>query len=143
MCSETYTTPDKFTQYWFWAFDEVDKTELPPLLRNAAGRINMALQASGQCGCTFSDNALNFLEELNNIAAGIMFNMSTVRLSSEQRSMYSQHLNEQLTAIRNGELELCDGETARNYPAWGTAEVAVTPRNAGRIIYNRRLRGGG
>lgn len=30
MCLETYTTPDKFTQYWFWAFDEVDKTELPP-----------------------------------------------------------------------------------------------------------------
>lgn len=142
MCLETYTTPDKFTQYWFWAFDEPDKTELPPLLRNAAGRINVNLKSSGQCSCTFPVESLNYLEELNNIAAGIMFNMSVVRLSAEQRAMYNDYLNQQLELIRNGDLELCDGETGKNYPAWATTEIAVTPKNAARIILNRRLRSG-
>ena len=100
------------------------------------------MQASGQCDCTLEGWATDYLKELNMVAAVVMFNIPAVRLSEDQRTKYNEYLREQLELIRTGQLELCQGETAKAFPAFGVAELALTDRNAARIIDNRRRREG-
>lgn len=145
-CSGAYATAAEFETQWFYDFDlasDVDATtEINALLAKAAGRIHASLQASGQCDCTLEGWATDYLKELNMVAAVVMFNIPAVRLSEDQRTKYNEYLREQLELIRTGQLELCQGETAKAFPAFGVAELALTDRNAARIIDNRRRREG-
>ena len=145
-CSGAYATAAEFETQWFYDFDlasDADATaEIDSLLAKAAGRIHAAMQASGQCSCTLESWATDFLKELNMVAAVVMFNISAVRLSDDQRTKYNDYLREQLELIRTGQIELCQGETAKAFPAFGVAEIGLTDRNAARIIDNRRRREG-
>lgn len=141
-----YATAADFENQWFFDFGlatDADATaEIDKLLVKSAGRIQAAMQASGQCDCTLASWATEFLKELNMVAAVVMFNIPAVRVSGEQRTLFNEYLREQLELIRNGEIELCQGETAKAFPAFGIAELALTERNAARIIDNRRRREG-
>lgn len=133
-CDGAFATADEFTQQWFYSFDPEDKTEITPLLISSAGRIHAAMAATQQCDCALAGWAVAYLKELNMVAAAVMFNIPCVRLSDEQRTLYADYLADQLTLIRNGELELCDGETAKAYPAWGIAQYGLTDRAAAEIV---------
>jgi len=137
-CNGAFATPDEFQAQWFFDFTQSEGTELAPLLRSSAGRIHAAMAASGQCDCDLAGWADDYLKELNMTAAAVMFNIACVRLSNEQRTLFMDYLTDQLQLIRNGEIELCDGETARQYPAFGVAQIALTDRTAAEIIDRRR-----
>lgn len=140
-CAGAYATAEEFRQQWFYDFDDdpdVD-VDLDALLTKSAGRIHAALQASGQCDCTLASWATDYLKELNLVTAAVMFNIPAVRLSNEQRTIFNNYLGEQLQLIRDGNLELCDGETAKQHPAFGIAQYALTDRAAATIIKNREL----
>jgi hypothetical protein len=141
-----YATAAEFETQWYYDFglaSDADATaELNALLVKSAGRIHAAMQASGQCDCTLAAWATEYLKELNMVGAAVMFNIPAVRLSPEQRTTYNEYLRDQLELIRTGQIELCQGETAKAHPAFGVAELALTERNAARIIDNRRQREG-
>jgi len=145
-CSGAYATAEDFVTQWWYSFDLPNnadiESDLDSLLAKSAGRIHAALQASGQCDCTLASWATDYLKELNMVAAAVMFNIPAVRLSQEQRAMFNDYLREQLELIRKNEIELCQGETAKALPAFGVAEIAITDRNAARIIDNVRQRTG-
>lgn len=129
-----YATPDDFQKYWFWDFgDDHLYEQLWPVLRLGGSRITVALAASDQLSCSRAGWAEEFLRELNCIIAGVMFNSPAVRLSNDQRQLYSQYTQSVLDQIRDAQLMLCDGETARNYPAYAEARYGLTERNTARI----------
>lgn len=133
--ANVYATPDDFQKYWFWDFgDEHIYEQLWPVLRLGGSRITVALAASDQLDCSKAEWANEFLKELNCVIAGVMFNSPAVRLSNEQRTLYSQYAESTLTQLRDAELMLCEGETARNYPAYEEARYALTELNAARIV---------
>lgn len=137
-CSGAYATPEEFRDYWFFAFDATDDPELLPILTKSAARIHAALGASGQCECPLAAWATEYLKELNIIIAGVFFNIACVRISEDQRRLYNEYVNEQLGLIRNGEIETCQGETAKQTPSFAVAQYALTDRQAATIISNRR-----
>lgn len=139
-CDGAFATPEDFTKQWFYDFANEVEESLWPLLKMSAGRIHAAMGAQGMCDCTLASWAEEYLKELNCVAAVVMFNLACVRLSNEQRELFSTYLSEQLTAIRTGELELCEGETAKDAPAFGVAQYGVTPINEARIIVSDYLR---
>jgi len=136
-CDGAFATVDEFRAQWFYSFDEDDATEIQPLLTKSAGRIHAAMAATGQCDCSLASWAPDYLADLNMTLAVVMFNMSCVRLSNDQRQLFAEQVNEQLNLIRSGEIELCAGQTAKQHPAFGVAEIGITDRNIARIIANR------
>ncbi len=136
-CDGSFATPEEFSDQWYFSFDDDEVQELEPLLRSSAGRIHAALAATGQCDCGFAGWATEYLKELNMTAAVVTFNISGVRLSNDQRLLFSEYLTEQLALIRTGEIELCGGETGKQHPAFGVAEIGITDRNIARIVANR------
>lgn len=130
-----FATPDDFMKYWFWDFgDEQNYEQLWPLLRMGASRIMAALSSSDQADCSKDEWAMDYLRELNIIIAGTMLNSPAVRMSNEQRALYSVYVNEALVQIRDGDIQLCDGATGKMYPSWETARYGLTDRNTARVI---------
>lgn len=141
-CNGAYATADEYSQQWFYSFGDEDKVEITPLLVKSAGRIHAVLASQGMCDCALAEWTTDYLKELNMVAAVVMFNIACVRLSDEQRLLFSEYLNGQLELIRNGDLELCAGETGKNFPAFGIAQYSITDRNAAEIVVNRLKREG-
>lgn len=135
-CSDPLATPEDFTKQWFYDFTESEEVELEPLLSNASSFVHAAMAAQGMCDCTLADWAEEYLRALTVMIAAVMFNAACVRLTEDQRGIYRDQVNEQLRQIREGELELCAGETAKTAPAFGIAPVATTPFTAAQIILN-------
>lgn len=133
--SYVFATPDDFMKYWFWDFgDEQNYEQLWPLLRLGGSRIMAALSSSDQVDCPKGNWAMDYLRELNIIIAGVMMNSPAVRMSNEQRALYSVYVNEALVQIRDGDVQLCEGATGKMHPAWETARYGLTDRNLARII---------
>ena len=134
-----WANPDQFQKYWFWDFGDAALYEqLWPLLRLASSRVTAALNSSDQLTCPRDEWGDEYLRELTIIIAGIMFNTPAVRLSNEQRQLYQLYVTEQLTLLRQGEVTICSGETARGYPAYEIARYGLTERNAARILAEER-----
>ena len=136
-CDGAYATPEDFVNQWYYSFDDDEVQELAPLLRSSAGRVHAAMAATGMCDCALASWATEYLKELNMTAAVVMFNISCVRLSNDQRQLFAEYLTEQLALIRTGEIELCSGATAKQHPSFAVAEIAMTDRNAATIVANR------
>lgn len=136
-CAGAYATPEEFREYWFFAFDPTDDPELQPILDKSAARIHAALAASGQCDCTQAPWAIEYLKELNIIIAGVYFNVACVRISEDQRKLYNEYIVEQLGLIRNGEIETCQRETAKQTPSFAIAQYALTDRQAATLVAKR------
>lgn len=137
--SYAYATPDDFQKYWFWDFGEGEEYEqLWPLLRMASSRVTSALAASDQIDCTRSDWGADYLKELTIIIAGVMFNSPAVRLSNDQRDIYSQYVITALDGLTNGVVQVCEGATGKGYPAYETARYGLTDRNYARIVASDR-----
>lgn len=103
-----------------------------------AGDIHAARAASGGCDCTLAGWAHEHLEKLNIIEAGIFHECpcGDPKITDEQRRLYQEFITDQLAQIRDGRIELCEGETGSEYPAVGWAEQTVTEFNQALIIIN-------
>lgn len=142
-CQARYADVNDFAARFCEGFSEEDESEVNRFLELAATNINMAIAAQGACSCTFSSWATPYLVELNCIIALVTFNCrcSTIRaLAAEDRAVWAEWANNQLTLIRTGQLELCDGETGTDFPVTSWADQGTTEFARTRIIVNDVLR---
>jgi hypothetical protein len=149
----TGVTWDNGDAYRAVAIDAAQIATIEHYLNVTAGNIKMAMESVGACDCTLSTSAYNgnldgsdFLGKLNIVEAGSFHTCPCAvpgqRMTDEQRRLWLTWSNEQLTYIRSGEIELCDGATGVTYPVTGWASQAHTEFNAARIIANRVRRYG-
>lgn len=108
----------------------------------AASDVHGALAATGACNCTLASWALEYLKKLNVIDAAILHHCpcGSAKLTDTERQSFLRWISEQLTLLRTGDLEVCQGATGSDFPAIGWAEQSLTDRNAAQIVYNAMLR---
>lgn len=117
-------------------------------LNVAAGDIIVALAASDQCNCNWSSWALSsngtvgLLAKLNIIDAAAYYqcDCGQTRFSPAERDRYLRWMSEQLVQLRDGDLDICQGATGKNWPAMGIAQQAHTEFQAAEIVFNDILR---
>ena len=142
-CQNRYADANDFAAKFCEGYDEDAESEINRLLELAASNINAARAAQGACDCTLASWARVYLIDLNCIIALVTFNCSctTIRaLSAEDRTIWADWANTQLTQIRSGQIELCDGETGSEFPATSWADQGTTEFARTRIIVNDVLR---
>jgi hypothetical protein len=136
-------TWDDGDEYAFSTVTAQQRAYIERALERSAGMINLAIQSAGACDCDFSAEALSALEHLNIVMAAAFYACkcgSSSVVVGEVREQYQRWAQEMLTEIRDGRLELCDGETGSGFPAMALVERALTPQNVAEIIRNRMLR---
>ena len=142
-CANRYADANDFAAMFCESYDESIESEINRKLELAAGNVNAALAAQGACDCTLARWARQYLIELNCIIALITYNCqcTTIRaLSSEDRATFAEWARDQLSQIRSGQLELCDGETGSEFPYTSWADQGTTEFARTRIIVNDVLR---
>ncbi len=141
MLTATGVTWDALDAYRIVALTGKQIALLEHQLAVVAGNIHAALAATGACDCTLADWALDYLAKLNIIEAAAFHRCPCDRkLSNEDKAAYLEWMNEQLRMIRDNEIELCAGHTAKGWPAVAWAEQGVTAFNEARIIDNAERR---
>lgn len=142
-CSDMYLTVTEYTE-WACMDPASDRMEysIENLLTLSAARINAARHASDQCDCTLASWAEHYLKELNAIIAVVSYNCPCHHpaITEDRLPAMAQQVMEDLVAIRQGKIELCQGETGSEYPDFGIAEVGWTGWAAADIIANANLR---
>ena len=110
----------------------------------AASDIHVALAASGACDCTLASWATGYLEKLNIIDAAAYYQCpcGQPQMTDDLRGRYLDWCVDQLSLLRQGKLEVCDGETGADFPAIAWAEQSLTDFAAAEILYNAGLREG-
>jgi len=142
-CANRYADANDFAAKFCEGFSEEDESEINRLLELAAANINAARAAQGACDCTLASWADYYLTDLNCVIALVTFNCqcTTIRaLSAEDRAVWSAWANDQLSQIRTGQIELCDGETGAEFAYTSWADQGVTEFARTRIIVNDVLR---
>jgi hypothetical protein len=142
-CEDYYATPEEYIDFWcveIHGTDEADQVK--NYLRRAASTINMSRQAQGACDCTLSNSAVGYLRDLSIVIAVVYHNCPCAKpnLSDAQLAAYIEQTSAELLAIREGTIELCDGETGSDFPAIGWAEQSLTDFATAEIIYNAEQR---
>ena len=123
--------------------DAFEIAQIEHYLDVAAAPINAALAAAGACNCALSEWGVQHLKNLNIISAASFYTCTcSIKLTDEERAANREWAAEQLRQIRTGEIDLCEGGTGKDYPAFGDLERAVTDFAAARIIANRAARTG-
>ena len=111
-------------------------------LERVSGAISAALQSSGQCDCTWTSWAANYLATLNVYLAAALQDCPCSNLSDADKDRYLLYVNDELEKIRSGQITLCDGETGIDYPAFGTANIGHNIFSRADIILKRIQREG-
>ena len=145
-CSARFATAQEFAS--FWCRDEMcddDKRKIEAFLDIAASDLHAAMAATGMCDCTLASWATEYLKKINIIDAEVIQHCLAACgrasvMSPELRRMWLEWVNLQLQLIRKGEIELCNGETGKDFPAMGWAEQGHTSFQQAQIIYNDLLR---
>ena len=141
--TNTYTNGD---MYQVLEMTAAEVATMEHHLDIAASDISVAMAASGQCDCTLASWATapltGLLRKLNVIEAMVIYNCpcGSPAMKEERWPMWMDWINNTLTQIRDGQLELCQGETGATFPAIGWAERNLTPWSGAEIEYNRILR---
>ena len=146
-CSSSYVTADEIAEFFcrgegYGAGSEPTLDDVNRYIAKAAARINMALNATGQCDCTHDTYATEFLQELNLVGAALLIQCPDCsrRFTDAQREFYSNWLGEQLELLRTGKIDVCAGETTEAFPYLTWAEQSLTDFNAAQIVANDILR---
>ena len=105
-------------------------------LEIAAADIHAALGAAGACDCELAPWAESFLVKLNIIDMAALYRCPCLKpdISDSARGEYLTWVTNQLELIRQGKLEVCDGETGADQPAMDVAVQGINVFTRGRII---------
>lgn len=143
-CSGRYATAAQFAAWWGLPtpLSAGEQAAIEATLDLAAGNIHAARAAVGACDCTLAAWATEYLAKLNCLEAGVIYNAScgNPHLEPTQRSEIMRMVSGELEKVRLNQIEVCDGETGRDWPAMGWAEQSLTDWAAARIILNRMMR---
>jgi hypothetical protein len=107
-CDSTFATArDYATLICTSTLDIQKEAKINFQLNITAGAIHAAMSASDQCDCTLATWATNFLKKLNIIDAASYYvcPCAAPPITDAQRQNWLIWMNEQLTAIRKGEIE--------------------------------------
>lgn len=142
-CLTRYTEAADFAA--MWCIDISDPATVASIelhLNLAAGLINVARQATGGCNCTLSTGSVSYLNWLNSLIAAVILNCpcANVQLDAKTKMEYISWARSELRMIRTGEIELCEGETATDFPVVDWAEMNLTAPSQAQMIYNSFLR---
>lgn len=144
-----YATPEEYSEWWGnyqykIDLDDLTTEEITALenqLEMAAGDILVALNTAGAADCTLSEGGLSFLKKINILSTAVIYHAPCgPKLSDEERQNWLTWIDNQLIAIREGKIELCDGYTGKDFPAMGIAQQAWTEFQSSQLIINRARR---
>jgi hypothetical protein len=131
----TYADANDFAVYWGVDIEDKFEAQLNRLLVLAATHIQAALATSGAINCTLASWAVDYLVSLNVVLAGVLYYAPCwPHLTVEEKRLYLEWANNQLTEIKNGTLELCSGSTGKDFPSIDWAEQSVDEFSAAKII---------
>lgn len=139
-CPDTYATPQDYADWVGLASMSVEQEDqIEAALALAVGDINLAREQTGACDCTLSGSAEQFLKRLQITIAASVYNSPCGRpsINDDMKLAWQRWCTQYLDAIRSGALELCDGETGPDWPAFGAAAQAWTEEGMVRVISNR------
>jgi len=143
-CVGRYATADEFAQHFCMDLP-LSAEQQAAIERNldlAASEVHAAMAANDMCDCTLAGWATTYLKTLNIRAAAALYDCECGRphLTNEERRDIIDWTQNLLENVRMGNIELCDGETGREYPVADAIEMAVDEFSTARIIYNTRRR---
>jgi len=143
-CDGRYANADDFQSVWGCEVNPDYESLINRQLDLSASAIHAAMAAVDACDCTLATWATEYLKHLNSIIAALSLQgpCPCPNLTSEQIGIYMEWTNTRLEEIRTGKIELCQGATGLDYPAFAVAEMAVTEFAAKDILenYYRRTR---
>ena len=141
-CDARYANADEFQSVWGCEVNPDYESLINRQLDLSAAQIHAAMAAVGACSCTLASWANEYLKHLNCVIAALTLQRPCPcpNLTTEQIGIYAEWVNLRLEEIRSGKIELCQGETAVDYPAFGVAEMATTGFAARRILENYWMR---
>lgn len=142
-CSGRFADATDYDEILGTDLDLTDLTTLTKIERAldfAAGDIHAAMASSGQCDCSLAGWATNYLKKLNVLDAAVIYRSPCGDvLTDDDRKNLSYWINDQLELIRTGKIELCDGYTGKDHPAFASAMQALTSWNIAEIIMRRKI----
>lgn len=124
--------------------DAFERATIEHYLEVTASDVSAALAAQLMCDCTLSAWGAELVKKLNIIDAASFYTCSCAgpKLTESERKAYREWMSEQLTLIRTGKLDLCEGAPGSEYPAFGSVKEAITPFAAAQIISDRIAKNG-
>lgn len=134
----TGVTWDDGDEYRVVTLTADERSTIEMYLDITSSDISAVVAVQGACDCSMATWAVALLEKLNIIDAGIFHECPCAKpqISDDLKRTYLEWINTQLENIRNGKIELCEGETGSEYPVTGWAERASTEFAAAEIIAN-------
>lgn len=135
---------DAGDSYLIVTIDAFERASIEHYLEITASDVHSALAAQGACDCDLSPWGLQLAKKLNIIDAASFTQCGCmVKLSPEERQQYRNWMDARLEEIRTGKVDLCDGGTGSEAPAFVSVKEAVTEFAAAQIVSDRIARGGG
>ena len=135
MTCKPYADANDFAAYWGVDYEDKYEAQTNTLLTMAAANIQAALQTAGAGDCAMEDWATFFLKQLNVVLAAVLYYAPCwPKLSTDEKRLYMEWANGQLTEIKNGTLELCADQTGKDFPSIDWAEQSVDEFSAVKII---------
>ena len=118
--------------------DAFERASIEHYLDITASDIQSALAAQGMCDCTFSAWGAALVKKLNIIDAAAFHQCScAVKLTETERQQYRNWMDAQLKLIREGKIDLCEGGTGSEAPAFGSVKEGITEFSKAQIISDR------
>ena len=145
-CSGRYATAAEYFAFFCGSngddcFDPEDESIVNEFLEKAAGDVHAAVAAAGACDCTLAGWAENYLKKLNILDAAVIQGCPCANpYDAAQKRLIADELRRNFDMIMMGDIELCDGYTGANFPAFGAAEQSLTEWSTAAIIRNEFLR---
>ncbi len=131
----TYADANDFKVYWGREIEDKNEAHVNQFLTLAATNIQAALQSAGAINCSLASWAPDYLKMLNCVLAGVLYqDLCEPHLTVDEKRLYLEWANDQLLQIKNGQLELCAGETGKDFPSIDWAEQGSTEFAAAAII---------
>lgn len=131
----TYADANDFKVYWGREIEDKNEAHVNLFLTMAATPIQAALQSVDALNCSKDAYALTYLKTLNVILAAVLYqDLCEPHLTVEEKRLYLEWANNELSMIRNGTNDLCSGATGKDFPSIDWAEQGVDEFSAAKII---------
>lgn len=123
--------------------DAFERATIDHYLQLTVSDIHAALAAQLMCDCALSAWGAELVKKLNIVDAASFYTCSCAgpKLTESERKAYRDWMGEQLSLIRTGKLDLCEGASGAEYPAFGSVKEGVTEFARAQIISDRIAKG--
>lgn len=143
-CSGRYASAAEYFAFFCGGedcFDPEEESIVNEFLDKAAADVHAAIASAGACDCTLAGWANTYLKKLNILDAAVLQGCPCSNpYDAAQKRLIADDLRRNFDMIMDGSIELCEGHTGANYPAFGAAEQNLTEWSTAAIIMNEYMR---